>query len=52
MNSVVDKVTTKPVEVQIKKSPRQRYDSLGTPDSPFRIMLFNLAKKSGLKMKF
>lgn len=34
--------------IEVKKSSRQRYDSIGTPESPFRIMLLNIAKKTDL----
>ena len=42
--------SSKPIDV--KKPTRKRYDSIGTPDSPFRIMLMNLAKQaSGITNK-
>lgn len=32
--------------INIKSNRKKRYDSIGTPDSPFRILLSNLMKKT------
>jgi len=38
---------SKPIDFK-ERPKRQRYDSLGSPESPFRIMIWNLAKRSGI----
>ena len=40
---------SKPIDVIKPKRPR--YDSLGTPESSFKIMLINLARKAGIISK-
>jgi len=35
-----------PVKIKNISNRNKRIDSIGTPDSPFRILLFNLFKKT------
>ena len=37
---------TQAINIENNKPRKKRFDSIGTPDSPFRILLLNLIKKT------